>query len=181
MLLSERAAAVPIGMAVLVPASFKVAHESGLGHGPMFRALGDVLFVAMFFGAFLFPPFVAAVAGRRAVLWGVLATMLPVLVSTYLAWNPEQYPGGRWNYFWSREAGTLGFLVGFLHVAAGACGIETASGRKTAKPAVVGLGCPTIDCTGRECSRFAFLGSSIFVPVSILAPVNFVVMWIRTV
>lgn len=109
----ERVAAVLIGLAVLIPVAFGAARESGLAHGPVFNVMRDLFALAMFWGAFLFPPFVAAVAGRRAVLWGVLATLVPVVVFTALSWNPEQYPGGRWDYFWKREAGMLAFLIGW--------------------------------------------------------------------
>ncbi len=109
----ERVAAVLIGLAVLIPVAFGAAHESGLVRGPVFDLLRGLLFVAIFYGVFLFPPFVAAVAGRRAVVWGVLATLVPVVVFTALSWNPEQYRGGRWSYFWKREAGLLAFLVGW--------------------------------------------------------------------
>src|SRR5579871_2909903 len=71
-----------------------------------------------FFLAFLFPPLVAAIAGRRWLFYGIAVNVVWIITGTIVNWNYGVYLEGRWQYFWDKEAGVMAFLLGFLSLAA---------------------------------------------------------------
>lgn len=59
----------------------------------------------------LFPVIIACLAGRRAIFYGVLSCFVLSAVQRATDWNPQQYPGGRWDFFWALEAKPFAWLL----------------------------------------------------------------------